>query len=177
MRQAFSIISKKYMPIIIGVAAAIIATTAAYAYVITNGQGDLANKNNDFESIILDQDAQTYRINTQCEMIFAMTEGQYPDGESMPRIEITSLLEKYPDEFKEWKAILEDPVKRQEFAQEVPREFNEVLIPIMMKEASINPELEPTAMLLIDPQASTKIKQAFDENSCQEFFDSRQVNP
>lgn len=110
-------------------------------------------------------------------MVFAMIQGRYPDGESMPRITIRDLVEKYPDEFKEWKAILEDPTKSREFAQDIPTEFSEVLIPIMMNEAMINPELKPTAMLLIDPQANEKIKQIFDENSCQEFFDARQTSP
>lgn len=164
------------MPIIIAIVAAAVATTTAYAYVISNDHATLTDEN-DYSRPLSDQDSQTYRINTQCEMVFAMTEGRYPNGESMPRIEMKDLVEKYPDEFKEWKAILDDPVKRQEFVQDIPREFNEALIPIMMKEALINPELEPTAMLLIDAQASEKIKQIFTENNCQEFFDTRQTSP
>ena len=89
----------------------------------------------------------------------------------MPRIEITYLLEKYPDEFKPWKEILEDPQKRTEFVKDVPEEFNQALIPIMLKESSINPDLESTGMLLLDPLRQSKLKQIYDENNCQEFFD------
>jgi len=90
----------------------------------------------------------------------------------LPKLEIKALLEKYPEEFKEWKAILEDPEKAKAFGQNVPDEFNQVLIPIMMKESSINPNLKSIVMLLGDPQRSTKLKQIFDDNNCQEFFNS-----
>ena len=117
-------------------------------------------------------DSQTYRINTQCEMLFAIVTAKYPDGEAMPRFNTTSLLEKYPNEFKKWKEILGDPEKRKAFAENVPDEFNQVLIPIMMKESSINPDLKSTAILITDPQANLKLKQIYDENNCQEFFSS-----
>lgn len=119
---------------------------------------------------------QVYRINTQCELLFVIVTAQYPNGEPMPRLDITYLLEKYPDEFKQWKETLEDPEKRKAFTESVPDEFNQVLIPTMMKESSINPDLKPTAMLLSDPQASLKLKQIYDENNCQEFF-SAHSNP
>ena len=92
--------------------------------------------------------SQTYKINTQCEMLFAIVTAKYPNGEAMPRFNTTSLLEKYPNEFKEWKEVLGDPEKRKAFAENVPDEFNQVLIPIMMKESSINPDLKSTAMLI-----------------------------
>ena len=95
---------------------------------------------------------QTYKINTQCEILFALTQGKYSDGTSLPRGDIKTLIEKYPEEFKEWKATLEDPEKAKEFSKNVPDKFNEVLIPILMKEASMNPDLKSTAMLLMDPK-------------------------
>ncbi|MGQ0638067.1 MAG: hypothetical protein ACT4N1_01715 [Nitrososphaerota archaeon] len=156
-------------------AAAIIATTATYAYVMPIDLSAMpAQQDVDSTSIITGQDAQAYRINTQCEMVFAMVKGQYPNGEEMPRVQISYLLEKYPDEFKQWKEILEDPQKRTEFVKDVPDEFNQALIPIMMKESLINPDLESTAMLLTDPMRQSKLNQIYDENSCQEFFDKRQ---
>lgn len=163
------------MPIIVGVAAATIAVTATFAYLTpitvssTPAQQDAGSI-----PIIAGQEAQAYRINTQCEILFAITKGQYPNGEVMPRIQISYLLEKYPDEFKPWKDILEDPEKRKAFAQNVPDEFNQVLVPAMMKESSINPDLESTAMLITDPMGKPKIKQLYDENGCQAFFDERQ---
>ena len=125
-------------------------------------------------AIMLDRQALAYRINTQCEMLFAMITGQYSNGEQMPRLEMSYLLEKYPDEFKPWKDILENPEKRKEFAKNVPDRFNQVLIPLMMKESSINPDLESTAMLMTDPMGKSKLKQIYDENGCEEFFKQRQ---
>jgi len=112
-------------------------------------------------------------------MLFVMIKGQYPNGEKMPILEISYLLEKYPDEFKPWKETLEDEEKRKEFAKDVPDEFNQALIPVMMKESSINPDLESTAMLITDPTAQPKIKQLYEKNGCQAFFDERKstINP
>lgn len=156
-------------------AAATIALTATFAY-LTPITVSSTPAQQDAKSIpiIIGQEAQAYRINTQCEMLFAITKGQYPNGEVMPRIQISYLLEKYPDEFKPWKETLEDPEKRKAFAQNVPDEFNQVLVPAMMKESSINPDLESTAMLITDPMGKPKIKQLYDENGCQAFFDERQ---
>lgn len=120
----------------------------------------------------MNDDGQTYKINTQCEMLFGMLRATYPDGTSLPRLEMKALIEKYPEEFKEWKATLEDPEKAKVFAKNIPEEFDQVLIPTMMKESSINPDLKSTAMLLMDPERSVKLKQIFDINNCQEFFDS-----
>ncbi|MGI0041083.1 MAG: hypothetical protein ACRD94_03865 [Nitrosopumilaceae archaeon] len=172
--QAFLIIPKKYFPIIVGVAAAIIIiAVVANSSLIKNESSDMSNQKI-IENIDISKApaSQTYKINTQCEMLFAITTSMYPNGEAVPRFNTTSLLEKYPDEFKEWKEILADPEKRKVFAQNVPDEFNQVLIPVLMKESSINPDLKSTAMLITDPQANSKLKQIYDENSCQEFFSS-----
>lgn len=124
-------------------------------------------------SIKQTSESQTYRINTQCEMLFAMVKGQYPDGEAMPKLEMSTLLEKYPDEFSEWKDILSNNETRKEFVNSGnATKFNRALIPVMMKESSINPDLMSTAMLLADPQINLKLKQVYNENNCKEFFDS-----
>ena len=117
---------------------------------------------------------QTYRINTQCEAVYAMVKSKYPDGEQIPRLQMDDLLVKYPDELKPWKETLKDPEKRKVFVNAgVPPEFNQALVPIMMKEYSINPELKPTVMLITEPQAGAKIKQIYDDNGCKEFFAQR----
>lgn len=118
-------------------------------------------------------ESQTYRINTQCEMLFAMVKGQYPDGEAMPKLEMSALLEKYPGEFSEWKDILSNNETRKELVNSGnATKFNQALIPVMMKESSINPDLMSTAMLLADPQINLKLKQVYGENNCKEFFDN-----
>ena len=163
------------MPIIIGVAAAVIATTVTFAYITPITVSSTTAKQDAVSiPIITGQEARAYRINTQCEMLFAMTKGQYPNGEEMPKIQLSYLFEKYPDKFKPWKEILQDPEKRKAFAQNVPHEFNQVLVPAMMNESSINPDLESTAMLIVDPMGQPKIKQLYDENDCKAFFDERQ---
>jgi hypothetical protein len=162
------------LPIIVGVAAAIIViVVVANSSLIKNESSDMSSQKI-IESIDISEPpaSQIYKINTQCEMLFAITTSRYPNGEAIPRFNTTSLLEEYPDEFKEWKEILADPEKRKVFAQNVPDEFNQVLIPVLMKESSINPDLKPTAMLITDPQANLKLKQIYDENICQEFFSS-----
>lgn len=117
---------------------------------------------------------QTYRINTQCEAVYGMVKSKYPDGEQIPRLQMDNLVEKYPDELKPWKETLQDPQKRKAFVDAgVPPEFNQVLVPIMMKEFSINPELKSTVMLITEPQAGAKLKQIYDENGCKEFFAQR----
>ncbi|HSF28548.1 MAG TPA: hypothetical protein VLA53_05975 [Nitrosopumilaceae archaeon] len=161
------------MPIIVGVVAAITVIVVVNSSFINNELPLVSN-----EKIIENMEdseipsSQIYKINTQCEMLFAITTSTYPNGEAIPRFNTTSLFEKYPDEFKEWKEILADPEKRKVFAQDVPDEFNQVLIPVLMKESSINPDLKSTAMLITDPQANLKLKQIYDENNCQEFFSS-----
>jgi hypothetical protein len=91
----------------------------------------------------------------------------------MPRIEVSYLLEKYPDEFSEWKDILSNNETRKELVNSGnATKFNQALIPVMMKESSINPDLMSTAMLLADPQINLKLKQVYGENNCKEFFDN-----
>jgi len=164
------------------VAVAIIVTSMlASSSFIKDQPDDIPNElinasNNSLQNIPMPEsmkdDGLTYKINTQCEMMFGMLRATYPDGTPLPRLDIKSLLEKYPEEFKDWKVILEDPEKSKELAQNDPEGFNRILIPILMKESSITPDLESTAMFLVDPARSTKLKQVFEINNCQEFFDS-----
>lgn len=175
--QALSIIPKKYIPIIAGVAAAIIAIGVIVPPYLVKDKSDIPVQGMGQisipESMKQSGDSQTYKINTQCEMLFAMIKGQYPDGETLPRLEVSALLEKYPDEFSKWKDIFANNETRKAFLNsDNVTEFNQALIPVMMKESVINPALTPTAMLLADPEINAKIKQVYNENNCQEFFDS-----
>lgn len=160
------------MPIIVGIAAAIIAIAVILNSPLMKNESTQMPNQKGIENVAIESTSQTYRINTTCELLFAVVTAQYPNGEAMPRFDTKYLLEKYPDEFKQWKDVLEDPEKRKAFAANVPDEFNQVLVPTMMKESSINPDLKSTAMLITDPQASLKLKQVYDENNCQEFFSS-----
>lgn len=116
-----------------------------------------------------------YRINTECELVYAIAYGQYPDGERLPDVKIEVLLANYPEEFEPWKEILQNPDNRTEFfSKPLPDEFRNVLTPVLMKETSISPELEQIARIVSDGQGNEKLKQAFQEFECQKYFDGKQ---
>jgi len=115
-----------------------------------------------------------YRINTECELIYSLAYGVYPDDQKIPGVEINTLIEKYPDEFAEWEQILEDPDQRTEFFnQPLGEEFGNVLVTAMMKEISINPELKDIAILIVQPNGRAQLAEDFEVYSCQQYFDTR----
>jgi hypothetical protein len=120
-----------------------------------------------------DVGAGMYRINTDCELIYGLSYGTYPDGEKLPALKIVDLIEEYPQEFAPWKETLEDPVKSTAFfSQPLPGDFGSVLVTAMMEESSINPDLKDTAMLIVDPNGKQKVAEKFVEFNCQPYFDS-----
>lgn len=162
-------ISKKFIPIIAGaIAAGIIITVLVY--INTNQNKTIDNENISIEpNQNITEIATTYKINTQCEIVYALARGKYPDGKNITPFDITYILNKYPDEFKEWKEILQDPEKKKIFAtQGNVTKFNQLLIPILMKEYQINPNLTSTAMLMADPEPD--LQKVYDENKCKEYF-------
>jgi hypothetical protein len=117
--------------------------------------------------------ADVYKINTDCELIYGLSYGTYPDGEKLPALKIVDLIEEYPQEFAPWKETLEDPVKSTAFfSQPLPSDFGSVLVTAMMEESSINPDLKDTAMLIVDPNGKQKVAEKFEEFNCQPYFDS-----
>ncbi|MBI5147073.1 MAG: hypothetical protein HZA84_07645 [Thaumarchaeota archaeon] len=117
----------------------------------------------------------TYKINTECELIYAIAYGQYPDGEKLPDVKIDVLLANYPEEFKPWEEILQNQDNRIEFFKKpLSDEFRNVLTPALMKEASISPELEQIARIVSDGQGKEKLQQSFQEFECQKYFDEKQ---
>lgn len=116
---------------------------------------------------------QTYRINTECELIYGLASGSYPNGEKLPALKILDLVDKYP-EFDPWETILKDNQTRAEFfKQPLSDDFSDVLVGAVMSESSINPELEEIASLVADPQGRAKLQQAFQEFDCKAYFDER----
>lgn len=119
-------------------------------------------------------DAERYLINTECELIYGFTYGVYPNDEAIPGIKIAELLAKYPDEFAQWKQIMDDPVQREAFFnQPIEADFGNVLVTAMMKETSVNPDLREIALLLTDPNGRAKLAEDFAKYDCQNYFDSR----
>jgi hypothetical protein len=174
------LLAKKNIGIIAaGVAAAIVIVFAVY---VTSNQSitkqDLAPSDTiqDVTSEILGPSPSdvTYRINTECELIYAIAYGQYPDGEKLPDVKIDVLLANYPEEFKPWAEVLQNQDNRTAFfAKPLSDEFRNVLTPALMREASINPALEEIARIVSDGQGKEKLQQAFQEFECQKYFDEK----
>ena len=172
-------LAKKNIIISAGVAAAIVIGFATYA--ISNQDAtkqDLApdNVQNATSEMLGPSTPEviTYKINTECELIYAIAYGQYPDGEELPDVKVEVLLANYPEEFKPWKESLQDIGNRTEFfAKPLSDEFRDMFTPVIMKEASINPELEQIARIVSDGQGKEKLQQAFQEFGCQKYFDDR----
>ena len=169
-------LAKKSLGIIIGASAA-----AILVIVVVLGQTELYK--NEFNILPESQTPiepadkiplQTYRINTECELIYGFASGKYPDGEKLPQIKIADLLVNYPDEFGPWKTTLENNETRAEFfKQPLSTEFSDVLTVAIMKESSIKPELKPIAGLITDPQGKTKMQQAYQQYNCKSYFDEK----
>lgn len=119
-------------------------------------------------------EGKTYRINTECELIYGLSYGVYPNDQKIAGVEIQTMMEKYPEEFEDWEKILEDPEQRTAFFnQPLDEEFGNVLVTAMMKEISINPDLKDIALLITDPNGREKLADDFEEFGCQRYFDSR----
>lgn len=117
---------------------------------------------------------QTYRIDTECELIYGLATGQYPNGERLPRIQLDELVKEYPEEFAPWQEILENNETRKQFLnQPMTKEFGNVLIDALMEESSIEPSLKPIASLALDPQGQAKLQQAYQQYNCKPYFDQR----
>lgn len=118
--------------------------------------------------------ATAYKINSECELIYGLAVGTYPDGSKLPGVKVDKLLTDYPEEFKPWKEILQNPDNRTVFFNKpLPADFRGVLTMGLMKESSINPKLDHIAMIITDPDGKAKLQQAFQEYQCQKYFDER----
>lgn len=164
--------------IMIGVAAAIAIGFASYAIA-----GQYMTKQ-DFEqsdsgemqgpSPTPEENVGAYKINTECELVYAIAYGQYPDGEALYDVKVEVLLDKYPKEFEPWKEELQNIENRTAFfAKPLPDEFRNVLTPALMKEAVISPHLEQVARIISDEKGEEKLQQAYQEFGCQKYFEQR----
>ena len=173
------LLAKKTIGVIsAGAGAAIIIVVAVYF-----GMGGVAQSTTHTNStgmmqgpvFVQNNDAGTYKINSECELIYGLAVGAYPDGSKLPGVKIDSLLTDYPEEFKPWKELLQNPDNRTVFFNKpLPADFRGVLTVGLMKESSINPKLEQIAMIITDPDGKAKLQQAFQEYQCQKYFDERQ---
>lgn len=169
------LLAKKNVGIIAaGVAAAIIVAVVAIHFGSTQSAPDITGK---MQGPVFQKSdvVESYKVNTECELIYGIAYGVYPDGEKLPGVKIDSLLANYPEEFKPWKEILQNQDNRTAFFKKpLTDEFRGVLTTALMKETSINPKLEQVAMIVTEGDGKAKLQQAFQDFQCQKYFDDRQ---
>jgi len=114
---------------------------------------------------------QMYRFNTQCELLYGMVYNQYPNGETLPSLVLSSLVKKYRADYSQWEDILFNDEKRLAYFENgMPVEFSQVFAQSVSKEYSINPTLHTTVMtgfLLAGEEVHERL---FKENNCNDYF-------
>jgi len=114
---------------------------------------------------------QTYRFNTQCEMLYGMTYDQYPNGDKLPPLVLSEVVQKYRVDYAQWEDILFDDEKRiAYFENGIPVEFAQVFAQSVSKEYSINPDLHTIVMVAFLPAGTEVIENLLKENSCEDYF-------
>jgi len=121
---------------------------------------------------------QQYRINTSCEILYAMTASVYPNGERLHSLSITGVVSKYQTDFEPWLETFADDEKLRAFINEgFSPEFLDIFAEKVMVEYSINPELKSLVLMALDPTTTTvDVNKIFEEEGCMEYFVSQQGN-
>ena len=123
---------------------------------------------------ISQKELQMYRFNTQCELLYGMVYNQYPNGDTLPSLVLSSLVQKYRADYSQWEDILFDDEKRLGYFENgMPVEFAQVFAQSVSKEYSINPTLHTTVMtgfLLAGEEVHERL---FKENNCNDYFIER----
>lgn len=117
-----------------------------------------------------------YRINKSCELLYAMSSSEYPNGEKLHSLSITGVVAKYQEDFKPWIETFADDEKLRAFIdQGFSPEFLAIFAEAVMVEYSINPELKPLVHMALDPTTTTvDVNKIFEEDNCIEYYVSRQ---
>ncbi len=164
--------------IIVSIVAATAVVGIIIAFGITNQQESVEQEqiihNPTVEIKDIPQIQQTYRFNTQCELLYGMVYNQYPNGEILPSLVLSNLVQKYRVDYSQWEDILFDDEKRLAyFENSMPVEFAQVFAQSVSKEYSINPTLHTTVMtgfLLAGEEVHERL---FKENNCNDYFIER----
>ena len=115
-----------------------------------------------------------YKINTECEMIYGLSKGAYPDGSRMPHITLNNLMSKYPEKFAPWKSVLDNNQTRSEFFKKpLTPEFNDAMTSSIMNYSGINPGLKPIVELMIKSNGREKLQGYYLAYDCKSYFDQR----
>ena len=119
--------------------------------------------------------SQLYRLNTSCEMLYAMSASEYPNGEKLHSLSITSVVSKYQADFGPWLETFADDQKLRAFIEQgFSPEFLDIFAEKVILEYSINPELKPLVLMSLDPKIQTvDVNKIFEEDNCMEYYVSR----
>jgi hypothetical protein len=125
----------------------------------------------------LQANSQPYRLNTSCEILYAMSASEYPNGEKLHSLSITGVVTKYQQDFGPWLETFADDQKLRAFIdQGFSPEFLDIFAEKVILEYSINPELKPLVLMALDPKTTTvDVNKIFEEDNCVEYYASRQV--
>ena len=163
----FSMNSKLKTYAIIGgaIAAAAIIIVVAITGVFDNKMGTPAQMTDI-------QNSQLYRLNTSCEMLYAMSSSEYPNGEKLHSLSITNVVSKYQADFGPWLETFADDQKLRAFIEQgFSPEFLDIFADKIVLEYSINPELKPLVLMAVDPKTQTvDVNKIFEEDSCLEYY-------
>jgi len=121
------------------------------------------------------QNSQLYRLNTSCEMLYAMSSSEYPNGEKLHSLSITGVVSKYQEDFGPWLETFADEQKLRAFIEQgFSPEFLDIFADKIVLEYSINPELKPLVLMAVDPKTQTvDVNKIFEEDNCLEYYASR----
>jgi hypothetical protein len=116
--------------------------------------------------------SQLYRLNTSCEMLYAMSASEYPNGETLHSLSITSVVSKYQADFGPWLETFADDEKLRAFIEQgFSPEFLDIFTEEVILEYSINPELKPLVLMALDPKTQTvDVNKIFEEDNCLEYY-------
>jgi hypothetical protein len=116
--------------------------------------------------------SQLYRLNTSCEMLYAMSASEYPNGETLHSLSITGVVSKYQEDFGPWFETFADDEKLRTFIEQgFSPEFLDIFTEKVILEYSINPELKPLVLMALDPKTQTvDVNKIFEEDNCLEYY-------
>lgn len=171
---SFSLNSKLRTYVIIGgaiAAAAIIIGVVAITGAFDNKMG-APTQTTDQQTT---SNSQLYRLNTSCEMLYAMSASEYPNGEKLHSLSITGVVSKYQEDFGPWLETFADDEKLRAFIEQgFSPEFLDIFAEKVILEYSINPELKPLVLMALDPKTQTvDVNKIFEEDNCLEYYASR----
>jgi len=123
---------------------------------------------------VIEQQQTKYRFNTDCEVFYGMTFNVYPNGEQLPKLILSDIVEKYPQDYVQWNDILYNEEQRLEyFKDSMPFEFAKVFATSIMQEYSINPELFSIVLLTFTELDKEITDDFLKQTGCYDYFESR----